>query len=130
MHDLNIRGYGRLHIGGQERPLHWGTYQARTYCELAGIELDAYQQAVADLFSQGGLTATVALSGLVYSALRAGSRRDGQEPDFTPDDVLFWVDEADAAELGKAFAVLAALAPPPADVPGKPAGPKPRATKS
>lgn len=130
MHDLAIRGYGRLTIGGAERPLHWGTYQARTYCELAGIELDAYQAAVAGLFSSGGLNATVALSGLVYSALKAGARRDGLEADFTSDDVLFWVDEAEPAELAKAFTVLASLAPPEAQAPGKPAGPKPGKAKS
>lgn len=131
MAELAIRGYGRLVIGGEERPFSVGTtVQGRLLCELRGIELAEYRDLMAKLFdANGAIQDQDLLRDWLYSALKAGSMRDRVE--FTPDetDWLFWSDELPASEWGKFFAVVGALNQTAPAAEGKPEGPKVAKTK-
>lgn len=125
MHQLTIRGYGLMHLGDADRPYYLGTFQARVFCEHRGVELDAYQQAVAAMTGERGLLDSILICDLVYSALVAGARRDKLDVDFTADDVVFWVDEAQPDELRKLFDTARSMGAPADEAPGKARGPKP-----
>lgn len=126
MDDLQIRGYGEMAIGDATRPFHIGIYQARTFCELRGCELEEYHSLVATLGS-GGLKDSLLLCDVLYSALVAGAKLKKQATDFTADDVVMWVDTAAEGEVRKLFAVAKTLAdtgPEPEKAPGKAPGPR------
>lgn len=124
MSDLQIRGYGRMTIGGEVRPFHLGTFQARVFCEQRKVELSEYQQAVAVLGSSDGLLNQVLLCDLLYSALVAGAKRDRLPCDFDADDVSFWFDEAPKEEVVKLIEVAIALNDAGPVAPGNAPGPK------
>lgn len=124
MTGLAIRGFGEMEIGGQLRPFHLGTFQARVFCERRAVELHEYQVAVAKLSGTGGLADAVLLGDLLYSALMAGAKLNKLPVDFDADEVSFWMDAADAEEIKKLFTVAASLATAEPDAPGKPPGPK------
>lgn len=122
--DLQIRGFGTMAIGGQERPFHLGTYQARVFCEHQKLELDAYREAVSGIGSGEGLKNSVLIEVLLYSALAAGAKFKKLPVDFDADDVSFWLAGAPAEEVSKLFAVafeLAKTAPDPGNGAGQPA---------
>ena len=100
-----MRGTTIINIGGEDRPIYFGTNQTRIYCELRKLTLSEAQKEQNEIAyykedengnryveskSDGG-----DLIDLVYSALYAGARFKKKEVDFTNEDVGFWLDDID-----------------------------------
>jgi hypothetical protein len=92
-------------IGGQDRPFHVGTNQGDIFCRLQGYTLAQYAATFSDISTLG----LGAQRDFLYSALRAGAERAGQQVAFTATEVGDWMDEPDY-EAGATLApVIAAL---------------------
>ena len=105
-------GTVNVNIGGKERPIYFGTNQSRHYCELRGItlaEMTREVEAITDVKDEkGNITIESKATGgeiidLVYSALWAGAKYEGQEVDFDNVKVGFWLDEVDAPTFFETF---------------------------
>jgi hypothetical protein len=97
MAELNIRGFGYLDLGGANRPFSIGLYQARVFCESfpEAMELGVYQELLGKLDLQNTSFETEeTFRRFVFSALRAGAKKEKLSEDFSLDDVWFWLDEA------------------------------------
>jgi hypothetical protein len=95
----NYSGFGKVTIGGQERPVYFGIMQAKVYCQTHSLEFDEYQERLQTL---GAKSDPFLLANLVYSALIAGCKYSKEGIDFTEDDVVFWVQELNT-EAWEAF---------------------------
>lgn len=104
-------GYGTMHIGGQERPFHVGLNQGGIFQQLHhrkgedghAMSLKAY----GELFSPQRLSLNLLSADdardFIYSALASGYQVDGLRVDYTPFQVGFWLDDAEADEAAKPF---------------------------
>lgn len=97
-----MRGTANVHIGGEDRPIYFGTNQGRIYCELRGVNLVQMREEVnriAIIKEVDGKTIVESeanggeLIDLVYSALKAGAQYHDKAFDFTNTKVGFWLDE-------------------------------------
>lgn len=99
------RGYGTLHLGGEDRPFLIGTYQAKTFCTMRGIELGAYFEELSKFKFENGLDNDQFLCELVYSALVAGGVLYDAPVDYSLDKLTVWLDTAAPDEIAKFFFV-------------------------
>lgn len=103
-HTMNkIKGYTTIQIGGQQRPLKFGTNQAKIYQDLRGITHPQYVEQLTTLEQTGDPSV---IRDVVYSALVAGARTDKKEVDFDEHQVGDWLDAVEPEELSKAFEVM------------------------
>jgi hypothetical protein len=114
-----IRGFGTLHVGGQDRPFAVGTNQADVFCQLGSQRVDGKAlplTAYYELFSETSRLLGGPYRDFVYSALVAGAERAGHQVDYSHLTVGEWMDDpaTDPKELSKPlsemFAQLAAKA--------------------
>lgn len=108
-----MRGTINVKIGGEDRPIYFGTNQGRIYCELRGVTLKQMQEElnrIAIVKEVDGKTVVESeanggeLVDLVYSALKAGAQYHDQPFDFTNTKVGFWLDELeDETDFYKSF---------------------------
>jgi hypothetical protein len=104
-------GYGTMEIGEAERPFHVGTNQGELFCLLPNRQReDGRPMALGtygELFSPQSLSEATLSGGdvrdFVYSALASGCEIDGLPVDFTPTEVGYWIDDAEASEVSKPF---------------------------
>jgi hypothetical protein len=120
--EIKERGFGSMNIGGQERGFHIGTYQARVFCEVRGIELADYlreleefatelqkaqdKTASSDSKSLPSMVRNQWVCDFTYSALVAYCKFNKIPVDFDADEVTFWTDMASTEETAKPFTVL------------------------
>lgn len=108
--EIKERGYGRMTIGGQARGFRVGTYQSKVFCDVRGIKLDEFFEELNKFNFTNTIENNVWVCDYLYSALVADCRFRKVEPDFTPDDITFWVDAHGALEeVAKLFVVMAEM---------------------
>lgn len=78
-----------IELGGQDRPLKFGTNQTAKFCELRGIDLNTYGSLLSS-----GLEDMSVIRDLIFSALWAGAKSEKKPTDFDSFDVGDWMDEA------------------------------------
>jgi hypothetical protein len=113
-----VAGSGKMIIGGAERPFHVGFKQGAILARLPyyqtengrPMSLAAYNE----LFSLSALSRLQFgfddYGNFIYSALVAGCQLQQVPVDFTPEQVLDWIGEADDTEAAKPFKEMAAQA--------------------
>lgn len=102
-------GYGHMVIGQQTRPYHVGTNQGEIFCRLQhrrgedglALSLKAYGELFSPVALEKGAFTGGDLRDFVYSALVSGYEVDGLRVDFTPAQVGYWIDDAEATEAAK-----------------------------
>jgi hypothetical protein len=77
-----------IKIGGENRPLKFGTNQTHKFCEIRKIDLDVYGQILAN-----GLQDIGTIRDFLYSALWAGAVSKDQPFDYSMYKVGDWMDE-------------------------------------
>lgn len=93
-----------INIGGQERPIKFGTNATAKFCELENLDLTGYGLALFQL-SKGTLSGTT-LRSLVYAGLYAACKSEKLDVDFDVYDVGDWLDTVDEGEAKKVFEAL------------------------
>jgi hypothetical protein len=109
-------GYGTMQIGEAERPFHVGTQQGEVFAQLPNrVRPDGRPMSLAaygELFNPQNLSEHTLSGGdvrdFLYSALASGCEVDGLPVDFTPTQVGYWIDDADAMEVSKPFKEMGA----------------------
>lgn len=94
-----LAGTHYIEIGGQKRPLRFGTNQTAIFCELKKIGLSEYTE----LMGASGLSDISNIRDLLYSALFAGAKAEKKPVDFDHFDVGFWMDDCDQEVLMQQF---------------------------
>ena len=84
-----FRGEAEVHIGGEPRPIKFGTNQLAIYTQKHKIDLDGVNFGMAEFRD------------LLWSALVAGARKYGKPAEFDEWQVGEWMDEMDPAEFQK-----------------------------
>ena len=97
-----MKGTTIISIGGEDRPVKFGTNQTAVYCDLRGKSLAEYQKELTNLTDVG------VIRDLIYSALFAGCKAEKKDVNFDNFDVGEWIDEMQPGDLAKVFDVLAA----------------------
>lgn len=94
-----LKGFGKMKIGGAERPYAVGTIlQTDMFCEEFKIDLDEYWTKIGVL-SEGKSVSTAKITSVfVWSCLYAGAMREYRACDFNYLDVLNWIDDAEETE--------------------------------
>lgn len=116
-----IIGDGTMQVGGALRPYYIGTRQTAIFCELQkeGYDLQDYNALLGQILGNQVAAQQAAATGaafkpegrkeltpselrdFVYSALAAGTKREGHAVDFDADTVGDWIDEAQPEEIMK-----------------------------
>ena len=104
-----MKGFIKINIGGEERPLKFGLQQSISYCEMRNVSINEMQDELGKLVDGKGTGAEI--RDLLYSALKDGARVDKKPFDFTPEDVADWIEEINPEELKKAFSVMGSSMP-------------------
>jgi hypothetical protein len=111
-----IAGTHYIEIGGQKRPMRFGTNQTAKFCEVKKITLSEYS----DMMKTGGLSDLGTTRDLLYSALWAGAKTEKLPTDFDEATVGDWMDEADMLQLMEQLSVaITGTANPNAKAQGK-----------
>jgi hypothetical protein len=95
-----MRGTTIINIGGEDRPVKFGTNQTAVYCELRKKTLAEYQEELTKLSDVG------VIRDLIYSALFAGYKAEKKDVSFDNYEVGEWIDEMTQDDLAKIFDVL------------------------
>ena len=91
-----INGLGSMNIGGKMRPFHVnGLNHQEIFTQTLGIELDDYYPAIQRMAHNGALTNARTAVAFLYAALVAGCKRTEIDVDFTYQQVLNWIEDAD-----------------------------------
>ena len=90
-----LAGTHYIELGGQKRPLRFGTNQTAVFCGIRKIGLSEY----ATIMSENGLSDPANIRDLLYSALFAGAKSEKLPVDFDEYQVGDWMDAADQAVL-------------------------------
>lgn len=103
-----LTGLNYINIGGQKRPIKFGTNQSAIYCQTRGCTLAQYlndmnNERMTKMELDGS-----EIRDLLFSALCAGCSSAKVAVDFDKMDVGDWMDEMDQAELTKAFSIMTA----------------------
>jgi hypothetical protein len=95
----------QVEIGGQLRPIKFGTNQTSVLCKLRGISLKEVNELYApEKWSSQDIGATD-VRDLVYSGLVAGCLSSKTQPDFTEIEVGDWIDEMSLIDLQKIMSI-------------------------
>jgi hypothetical protein len=111
-----IAGTHYIEIGGQKRPMRFGTNQTAKFTEIKKITLSEYSE----LMQSGGLSDLGNIRDLLFSALWAGAKTEKLPTDFDEATVGDWMDEADQVALMEQLsAAITGTANPNAKAQGK-----------
>ena len=96
-----MRGLVEIEIGGQKRPLKFGTNASAILGQELGLSYEALQQR----FGGDGLkdVSLMDMRAFIWAALVAGHQSKRIEVDFDITDVGDWLDETDIKTLDAAF---------------------------
>ena len=88
-----MRGYLEIELGGQKRPLKFGTNAGVILCELRGITLKEVRELIDPEKMEKYEIDGSEIRDMVYSALVAAARSQNLEVDFNESNVGDWLDE-------------------------------------
>jgi hypothetical protein len=84
-----LAGITYIEIGGEKRPLKFGTNQTAKFCEIRAIDLNVYGQLLSEGMQDMGV-----IRDLLFTGLWAGAKAEKKNVDFDNFDIGDWMDEA------------------------------------
>jgi hypothetical protein len=103
-----LTGLNYIEIGGEKRPIKFGTNQTAIYCQTRGCTLSQYLKEMNfDRIVKNEIDGSE-IRDLIYSALVAGCYSAKLPDAFTKTDVGDWIDDMDQAELSRVFTIMTA----------------------
>ena len=85
----------KVKLAGKEYPIWWGLNQSIEYCDLRGITVTQYHEELTKLADSTGAE----MRDLIWSALKDGARKEGQEFSLTNYDVGDLLDQVQEGEM-------------------------------
>lgn len=109
----NTKGQQKVKIGGQLRPIKFGTNATHLFCQQRGIKLSEFNE----LFNAEKL-AKLEIDGseirdLIWAGLKAAALSNGEDVDFTEWTVGDWIDDLTEDEMTNIINVFSGDIEPP-----------------
>lgn len=96
-------GFDHIDIGGQKRPIKFGTNQTAIFCQLRGITLKQFTEIINPVKIINQEIDGSEIRDLIYSGLVAGCKTTRSDVEFNEIDVGDWIDELKQDELRHIF---------------------------
>jgi len=101
-------GLNYINIGGESRPIKFGTNQSAIYCQTRGVTLATYMKEMSSQRLEAREIDGSEIRDLIFSALSAGCLSAKQPITFDKNEVGDWIDEMEQAELTRVFTIMSA----------------------
>ena len=98
-----------MKIGGKDRPIKFGVNQSIEYCELRKCSITQMNKDITNLGNGNGDLSV--MRDFIWSALKEGARRKGEDFKYTTYDVGDWLEDFSETEMTEFFEELVASMP-------------------